>query len=112
GKIRKMFAPESATMTASSLLLLAMAALPASAPPAKAEALSSRAIYDRAVHSTALVSIPKKGTGTGWILDSKRKLLVTNYHVASEGACEIYYPIFNNGKVVSDRRRYTAERAV
>src|SRR5262249_10990161 len=46
------------------------------------------------------------GSGTGWILDAQRKLIVTNYHVASEGTCKVYFPIFQNGKIVSDPKRY------
>jgi len=92
-----------------SLLLLAMTAVPGAAPPtapaAKPEPLSSRALYDRAVRGTAYVE-SGGGAGTAWILDAKRKLLVTNFHVASEGNCTVYFPIFHNGRIVSDPKRY------
>lgn len=91
-----------------SLLLLTLATIPAAAPPsapAKLVTLSSRALYDRAVRGTAYVEAGD-GAGTGWILDVKRKLLVTNFHVASAGECRVYFPIFHNGKIVSDPKRY------
>ena len=91
-----------------SLLLLALTAAPSAAPPATAprpQPLSSRAIYDHAVRGTVYVSV-SRGFGTGWILDAKQGLIVTNYHVANEGTCTVYFPILDNGKVVSEPRRY------
>jgi tetratricopeptide (TPR) repeat protein len=90
-----------------SLIALTLALTPASAPPpARSEPLSSRAIYDRTVRATVFIRVPRQGGGTGWIVDAKRRWIITNYHVASQGACEIYFPIFHNGKIVSDPRRY------
>jgi tetratricopeptide (TPR) repeat protein len=91
----------------STFLLLALTALPSAAPPAaRPQPLSSRAIYDRAAHGTVYVEVANVGSGTGWVLDAQRRLIVTNYHVASEGACKVFFPIFENGRIVSDPKRY------
>lgn len=44
--------------------------------------------------------------GTGWIIDAKQRLIVTNQHVI-EGyeACEVYFPEYVDGRLVTDPQR-------
>src|SRR5713101_3627135 len=42
--------------------------------------LSGKEIYQQTVRATAWVSTAR-GTGSGWLLDRDRRLLVTSYHV-------------------------------
>src|SRR5262245_440623 len=94
-------------MSAQAFLLLSLAVSAAPPSPARTEPLSGRALYNQAVRATVYVeNKPKRSSGTGWIVDKQRRLIVTNYHVAPEGECILYFPRFENGKVVSDGRKY------
>jgi|GEM_PF-1201600 len=46
-------------------------------------------------------------TGSGWLLDADRKLVVTNHHVVA-GALEagVYFPAYENGRRIDDREYY------
>jgi tetratricopeptide (TPR) repeat protein len=46
-------------------------------------------------------------TGSGWLLDADRKLVVTNHHVVA-GAAEagVYFPAYENGRRIDDREHY------
>lgn len=67
----------------------------------------TESIYDKVVRSVVAIVPDLEGEddtiGTGWVLDAKRKLVLTNHHVV-EGAnkCRVYFPLFENGEIVSD----------
>jgi S1-C subfamily serine protease len=45
--------------------------------------------------------------GTGWVVDRKRRLVVTNYHVVRDKkAVIVFFPAFVNGQLVTDRNFY------
>jgi tetratricopeptide (TPR) repeat protein len=96
------------------ICLVACGAASAAAGPARpaavrSEPLSSRALYQQTLRGTVLVGYinGKDGrAGTGFIIDAKRRLVVTNYHVAPEGACFVIFPMYQNGRVISDRVVY------
>jgi serine protease Do len=80
------------------------------APPPKDVALSSEEIYKRAVTSSVMIVVRLEGTpdgrnvyarGTGNVIDKKRKLISTAFHVV-EGAQEIQviFPKYDNDKAL------------
>jgi tetratricopeptide (TPR) repeat protein/S1-C subfamily serine protease len=72
--------------------------------------LSGREIYQQTVRATAWVSTAR-GTGTGWLLDRDRRLLVTCYHVvAEEDRAEVIFPVYRDGKLVTERSYYKENR--
>jgi hypothetical protein len=45
--------------------------------------------------------------GTGWVVDAKRKLVVTNYHVVRDKeAAAVFFPLYVGGALVRDRKAY------
>jgi S1-C subfamily serine protease len=80
------------------------------APPA-AHALKGRELYQQTIHATAVV-LTSSGQGTGWVLDTDSRLLVTNYHVVSNGRggvssnVLVVFPVFEDGQVIPERRYY------
>lgn len=71
-------------------------------------------IYRNTLHGTAFIIVPLKngvGTGTGWVVDLKNKLLVTNHHVVDENPRVVaLFPLYDtDGTVRSDRGDYKEE---
>ncbi|MBN2023669.1 MAG: hypothetical protein JW809_12860 [Pirellulales bacterium] len=88
-----------------------------SAPAAKqAEprpALSPQDVYRRLLKSTAWLRYVVEGEGshegTGWVVDAKKRLLVTNEHVVTGvDEIEVYFPATKNGKAVIEGCSTTA----
>jgi tetratricopeptide (TPR) repeat protein len=72
----------------------------------RAEDLKRKDIYDRTVRATTLVLVAD-GTGSGWIVDHKRRLMVTNYHVVGDAdTVRVIFPVRQGGKVIVERRYY------
>lgn len=73
--------------------------------------LKGRELYQQVLHATAVVLSPS-GQGTGWVLDADAKLLITNYHVVSNGrggvtnTVRVVFPVFEDGQVVPERAYY------
>lgn len=69
---------------------------------------SGNAIYERILRSTCKVIIPGRGSGTGWIADSERHLVITNYHVVGEKSyVDVVFPDYDkSGKVITDPVHY------
>src|SRR4051794_13697114 len=97
------------TMFGTALFVAAVTAAPA-------EKLSSRALFEQTARATAHVAVVRDGkarsAGTGFVIDAKRKWLVTNYHVVSEGTCLATFARFKDGRVVSDRKQYDLAKGV
>lgn len=75
---------------------------------------SAREVYDRLLRSTVCLQIElgegRRTTGTGWVLDADRRLIVTNQHVVDEHeTVSLRFPKFDDGRVVSDPDAYTDE---
>ena len=94
------------------------------APPASTPAehpATGAEIYQTLLKSTAFIVVeetdssgPYMATGSGWIVDRKRKLVVTNHHVVGQArTAKVYFPVReSNGdedRLVSERERYLAE---
>jgi tetratricopeptide (TPR) repeat protein len=75
---------------------------------------NGRDIYRKTLHSTAFIIVPLKNgtaTGTGWVVDAKNKLIVTNHHVVEENPRILcLFPLFDKeGAVKADRADYKEE---
>jgi tetratricopeptide (TPR) repeat protein len=74
--------------------------------PAQAE--TGADLYQQTLRGTAWVITPAKGKGTGWVVDRRRKLLVTNYHVvADHETVDVVFPVRRDGRLVTERTYYT-----
>jgi len=66
--------------------------------------------YNKILRSVALILCEAEDgstcNGTGWVLDAKQRLLVTNHHVI-EGVseCKVFFPEFVDGQLVTDPAR-------
>lgn len=84
-----------------SFLLFALLAHSASVP------LEANEFPDRLVHATAWVRTTTQGVGTGWIVDAKRKWLITNLHVVGEqDRIEAFFAVEQDGKLIAERQYY------
>jgi tetratricopeptide (TPR) repeat protein len=83
---------------------------------AHAEGLSSRSLYRQTLRGTVLIGVKKDGmvvpSGTGFVVDARRGLVVTNYHVAPGSDCFVTFPLYFKGQVVSDPAAYHLDRAL
>jgi S1-C subfamily serine protease len=87
------------------LLAAALAAVPPTAPPAAAP--PPRDVYRHAVAALAWAQAEDQGKGTAWVLDRRRRLLVTAYHVVGENqTAELIFPVRRDGLLVADRAFY------
>lgn len=87
---------------------LAFFSLPVSALQT-AEPVAGGELYSRIVPSCAWVLAGKEGRGTGWLIDSERKWLVTNFHVVGDAeTVDVVFPKFRDGRLVRDRDEYLA----
>lgn len=69
--------------------------------------LPTEDIVERLKYSTCHISMPGVGSGTGWVLDAERRLVITNHHVI-EGAktINVYFPVKRKGEWVNELRYY------
>ena len=57
----------------------------------------------RSLPAVGWVHATDKGKGTGWVVDAKRRYLITNYHVVGENAtAEVQFPVLHNGQPIID----------
>jgi S1-C subfamily serine protease len=88
----------------------------AAAGPARAQAVESGVkVYQDTLKSTVWV-VSNRGqgrvaTGSGALIDRRRQLVLTNYHVVGDvDRATVYFPDFRGGKLVAERDYYR-ERA-
>jgi S1-C subfamily serine protease len=85
---------------------------------ARAQTIQGQEIYLRTLRSTAYVTVRfatgLRGTGTGSLIDRKRRLVLTAYHVVDKGVeVGVIFPSYDlAGKVISDRGYYNARMAL
>jgi hypothetical protein len=82
---------------------------------AAAEVRADADLYDRTLRSTAWVVSPidkdKFSFGSGVLVDVKRRLVVTNFHVVEKrGQALIFFPNFQGGQLVSEPGVYIKNR--
>ncbi|MBY0523527.1 MAG: serine protease [Gemmataceae bacterium] len=81
--------------------------------PAVRAADETKGLYQKVLRATCWVKVPGVGTGSGWVVDLERKLVVTNHHVVeNEDKVTIIFPVFKNGKLVVEKTAYADERGV
>ncbi|MCS6852895.1 MAG: serine protease, partial [Gemmataceae bacterium] len=91
--------------------LLWLAAGPLHSGPA--DAFPPR-LYDQTLAGTCWVVVGEgesPRTGTGWLVDQSRRLVVTNQHVVGDAkAAVVLFPLFHQGQPVTGRVFYTRNR--
>src|SRR5262245_51084145 len=69
-------------------------------------------IYQQTLRATALVAV-KNHLATAWVVDRAQKLLVTNHHVVEdEDTVLVLFPMYKDGKLVSEKNAYKDERGL
>src|SRR5262245_56821075 len=80
------------------------------APRRPTEPATGAEVYRRAVKGTAWVLAAGQGKGSGFVIDSARRHLVTCYHVVGENqTCEVVFLWQKSGRPVAQRRVYLEE---
>ncbi|MBX7169000.1 MAG: serine protease [Pirellulales bacterium] len=85
---------------------------PAAEAPAPSGALNKRDIFKKTLASTVLILVGQGtdhfGIGTGFVVDAKEKLIVTNHHVVEDDLdkVEIVLPDYRNGKLITELKHY------
>jgi S1-C subfamily serine protease len=77
-------------------------------------ALTPKEIYHKLLPSTCWVVHEERvgsnsglSFGTGWVVDARRRLIVTNHHVVDGvDVVRVGFPIMKDGRVVNDNRSY------
>lgn len=89
-------------------------ATPAPSNTATPGNMSPREVYLKTLKSIAmLVSPDMKSTGTGWIVDIERRLIVTNEHVVSgHSEMKLFFPTYKDGALQTDRETLDRESPV
>ena len=69
-------------------------------------------VYKKTLKATALVATGG-GTGTGWVLDKDKKLMITAEHVVgTDKEVKVFFPAFKGKKVISSREFYESQAPV
>src|SRR4051794_14664353 len=80
-------------------------------PPPPLPADSGTTVYQKVLKSTVWVHSERSrgtATGTGSLIDKGRRLVLTNYHVVGDvKRATVYFPVFEAGKAISDKKYYT-----
>jgi serine protease Do len=72
-------------------------------------------LYLRLIRASTWIVLPKPappgkisfGEGSGWVVSSKRKLVVTNYHVVGESRdVQVFFPYYQNNILLKARKPY------
>jgi S1-C subfamily serine protease len=90
-------------------LLVLLAGLCAAAPESRRtpQRLAGGEIHRRTLAGLVWLHAADHGKGTGWIVDRRRRLLVTCYHVVGDNdTCEAVFPWRDKDRLVSERRLY------
>src|SRR6185437_6646491 len=70
---------------------------------------SGAAIYRQLLAATVWIHAPDQGKGTGWLLDTSRRWIITNYHVVGENeTVEVVFPCARpaSNTVIAERSWY------
>lgn len=80
---------------------------PQRATGTESKTLSTPDLIDRLMSGTAYVHCPKVSTGTCWLADRERRLVVTNQHVVNKAkTIQVYFPVKKEGEWVTDLTHY------
>lgn len=93
--------------------IVALAVLVSAAPARLLADENTKAIYRQTLRATCWVVVPDVGSGTGWVVDAEKKLVVTNHHVVlNADRVLVLLPTYKNGKLVSEKSAYKDDRGV
>jgi len=68
--------------------------------------MNSEELYEYALKSTCWVCLPKS-SGTGWVLDKEKRLIVTNHHVVDGfDEVKVFFPVKKGDNVLTDPNWY------
>jgi S1-C subfamily serine protease len=99
------------------ILFVSVLVLSSGRSPAQVEGDKQDNTFKKALRSTVWIVVRASGadadgkvsvnTGTGCLIDVRKKLVLTNYHVVRDfERFVVYFPIIQNGKVALDRSLY------
>jgi S1-C subfamily serine protease len=102
------------------LLALAVVAGPASRPVVAVDTDSGEKVYKKTLRACVWILVPigervatptgtriRAMTGTGSLIDVKRALILTNYHVVGDrDEAMVYFPIIEKGQAIAERKAY------
>src|SRR5262245_46287726 len=79
---------------------------------AAAETPAGETVFRQALKGAALILVRDNGkivpSGTGWVVDARQRLIVTNYHVVPNlDVAYVKFPLCEGGRVISDPDRYS-----
>ena len=98
-----------------SILLATLLALNLSVPAQGLNKNQEKNLYLRLIRSSAWIVLPKPAApgkfsfteGSGWVVNVKRKLIVTNYHVVGENKdVQVFFPYYQNDVLLKARKPY------
>lgn len=101
------------------LLTLGLIATPtpthAQAPTTQPPADAGSSVYKNVLRSTVWIFSDRGNgryaTGSGSLVDHGRRLVLTNYHVVGNvKKATVYFPVYENGKAIADKKYYTERR--
>src|SRR4051795_5649951 len=92
------------------LAVVAALLLPAAALPQATPAEGGVKVYQSVLKSTVwIISQRPEGTatGSGSLIDRRRQLVLTNYHVVGDvNSALVMFPTFRDGKPIAEREYY------
>lgn len=79
-------------------------------PPPPPVSITNKELYQRTLKSTCwvVVEFPTyMSFGSAWVLDTDKRLVVTNHHVVTDGdECRVFFPAYKDGRVIADKQHY------
>jgi tetratricopeptide (TPR) repeat protein/S1-C subfamily serine protease len=64
----------------------------------------------RSLLRSAVFIVSEDGTGSGWLVDKERRLVVTNDHVVDKAkTVHAFFPEYEQGRLITDAKRYLRE---
>jgi S1-C subfamily serine protease len=102
---------EASPMSRIRLAALALAALALTVPPARAQSDGGERVYQSVLKSTVWIHSSRGGgkvaTGSGALIDRRRHLVLTNYHVVDDkDDATVFFPVFRGDRLVAERDYY------
>lgn len=99
------------------LVIVCFLLLGACARPAAANSAVGKKVYQNTLPGTVWIETRPNGrpglTGTGWVVDRERRLIVTNHHVVgTEAVVYVYFPTYRDGRLIAEKVLYRPETAV
>jgi V8-like Glu-specific endopeptidase len=91
--------------------LLAFLTLPLLIPSLRADDGDGAKVYKKVIHSVVWIhSTRDRGlaTGSGTLIDQKKRLILTNYHVVEDNPrAKVFFPDFRDDKPIAEKRHYS-----